>query len=376
MRPRHARPRARIVRRIAVPLAILLAVALVRMVPALAGESPGRATGGPAATDPEVAARDDLIKRLQGNPVMRRPNLTATNGKKQESMDTAQFLDIDGAPYAVYSPGSKGIALASAPGLDGPWTRVGTLDDDYASQPFLYRESDGSFLLADEWEYRHFEDQVLNTGVQFKHFADVAAMKAGRWDKILLVTDTLSRCTLGTGREGTPDIHGVSADGKRIDYGFHYNSDCGGTDFDREGYGRVTDFGTVDNIATTTADTVRDQAMLDAGFPGKHGGRNDITWHGYRFSLQEAQNTTATGAKDPKAYLNWRLSLYDYTDHRVYPVTLNDNQVTCAANPKITEMPGPGGRRVLAVGAFIFGECAAPNTKNQTGELLYLAPAT
>jgi len=225
---------------------------------------------GAEAQTADEKARTDLISRIQAVPASPRYAVQAAAHGTQPpaismGMDTAKVIQVDRRFYAVYSPNSKSVRLAFSSNPDGPWTEITSLDDDDASQPYLAQGPNGSFVLADE------HGIVLSrSALKFKHYASLAALMSGKSDKEYQTTPTLSGC-----HEGTPDIHGISSDGSRIDVGLHYLSNCLQLEryqLDREGFGTLTNF----NTWKATADSVRDNALTNAGFPGKHGARDDI----------------------------------------------------------------------------------------------------
>jgi hypothetical protein len=199
--------------------------------------------------------------------------------------------------------------------------------------------------------------------------------------------------------EGTPDIHGINPVGQRgfvvVNFGFHYNSHCGARGPDREGYGafQVTSLASSTRQVTaswfTTKDTARDDAVAKIGYTGSRGGRDDVIWHNWRFSIQEAQCGSQITADCPVGrpaygYMNWRYVLYDYSNRRAYPVavprgleTVDGAVAMCHGNPKITALNNPHGRPVLIVTGFIFGPpggCVPSGTI--AGEFLSIVPTS
>jgi hypothetical protein len=251
------------------------------------------------------------------------------------------------------------------------WHYVTDLDH-YASQPYIAAAADGSFVLADENLdlYVPIVSSVLaNSHLYFLHYPNMAALANAQPNKTFTAHNRVfgprffSVCN-----EGTPDIHGLSADGLTVSFGFHYLSDCL-RGLDREAFGTLTNFAS----ATARIDTVRDNAVNAAGYAGKHGGRDDITWHDWRFSLQEAQLSNGNLGD----FAVWRFVLYDYTNHQAYtaPITTAIAAV-CHGNPKVTMLNGPGNHPVILISAIIFRECAPPGPLfRERGELLYTVPA-
>jgi hypothetical protein len=306
------------------------------------------------------ADRDSLIVALQ-SAVPSRIAMTDALGR---SMDTAKILQINQVYYTVYSPGSQSVVLASAATLYSTWTPVVTLDGSAASQPYLAQMSDG-FVLADE-----YATDPSTSALKFKHYPSLAALRAGQADReyqtrISLLGELNTRC-----HEGTPDIH--STDSNNIHVGLHYNAGCLSNQLDQQAFGTLTSF----SSWTATKDTARDAALNGAqtpwtdptsGYPGKHGGRDDVTWRGKRYSVGEAQRTGETSL-----YTNWRWSLYDYGNRTAYPIAMAAPS-WCAGNPKITRLTdSTTGTLVLVVTGFTFGECAQPN---QSGEFLTILQA-
>ena len=299
-----------------------------------------------------------------GGPILR---LTDNLG---HTMDTAKI--IRGGPnsyLAVYTAGST-VDLASSIDLIH-WTFVTNLDP-VASQPYLFEEANGSFLLADErW------DNAGDSGsshVAILHYPNLPALESEQPDWLrepplnqLLSGDRFfSHCN-----EGTPNIYNTSLDGSTIYFRFHWLADCG-SGLDREAYGTLS----VPGPWTVSEDTTRDMAVTNAGYPGKHGERDDITWHGWQFSLQEVQQDSNLGG-----YANWRFVLYDYADHQVFaaPVT-SSVKSACHGNPRITLLTDPGGALDLLITGYIFGPNSADNgcvaSGEESGPFAYTVPVT
>jgi hypothetical protein len=298
----------------------------------------------------------------------------------------------------VYATGIV-IKLATSTDLVN-WHHVTDLDTS-ATQPYIAQGPNGSYMLADE----KYDTNGVTSGsshLYFIHYSNLSALLAGNSDWFAIPPSNQSRRGdrfYSLCNEGTPDIHGISLVGQRgfvvVNFGFHYNSHCGAPGPDREGYGtfQVTSIESSTGQATAswsaTQDTPRDNAVAGIGYTGSRGGRDDITWHDWRFSIQEAQCgslITAGCAAGVKAhgYPSWRYVLYDYSNRRAYPVTVpasvetaNGAVAACHGNPKMAAVNNPGGRPVLVVTGFIFGPpggCVPSGTIG--GEFLYVVPAS
>ncbi len=344
----------------------------------------------------ETDARNDLLKHLAATPLAVRTSLHDAAGN---TMDTAKVIQASPGRYlAVYATGNV-IKLATSTDLVN-WHYVTDLDTS-ATQPYIAQGPNGSYMLADE----KYDTNRVTSGsshIYFIHYSNLSAFLAGNSDWFAIPPSNRSRrgdrfyslCD-----EGTPDIHGISSVGQRgfvvVNFGFHYNSHCGAPGPDREGYGtfQVTSIESSTGQATAswsaTQDTPRDNAVADIGYTGSRGGRDDITWHDWRFSIQEAQCgslITAGCAAGVKAYsyTSWRYVMYDYSNRQAYPVTVpasvetvNGAVAACHGNPKMAAVNNPEGRPVLVVTGFIFGPpggCVPSGTIG--GEFLYVVPAS
>jgi hypothetical protein len=328
----------------------------------------------PSVTFNSNSARADLINRIASVPADAQYNIKAAGDPGSGTMDTMMVMQDDAGGYlAVYHDGSTPeVKLAQSSDLRN-WTYVTTLDVAASSQAYLAEEPNKTYILAEE-------AGVGSSNVQFLLYANLPALKAGNSVNSFTAPRLLSNCGAGFGgNEGTPDIHGINANGTVIQVGFHYNSDCNG--LDREAFGTLTNFtATSTNTTwTATADSARDSALSAAGYPGKHGDRADVWWHGYRFSLQEAQNN-ANGINDTcrspctTGFRSFRAVIYDYQTRGVQAVPFHTaGGTSCYGNPSISLIKNPSGALVFAVGLYLFSECVQGG--DASGELFYTVPA-
>ena len=342
----------------------------------------------------ETDARNDLLKHLAARPLAVRNSLHDSAG---DTMDTAKIIQASPGNYlAVYATGNV-IKLATSTDLVN-WLYVTDVDPS-ATQPYIAQGPNGSYIVADE----KYDTNGVTSGsshLYFIHYAKLSALLAGRSDWI---ASPPSNPSLGGDRfyslcnEGTPDFHGIRPVGQRgyvvVNFGFHYNSHCGAPGPDREGYGtfQVTSLASSTGRATAnwsaSRDTARDDAVADIGFTGSRGGRDDVSWHKWRFSIQEAQcgsqiTAACTAGNAAHAFTRWRYVLYDYSNQRAYPVavpasveTVNGATAWCHGNPKMAALNNPDGRPVLVVTGFIFGPpggCVPSGTI--AGEFVYVVP--
>ena len=344
----------------------------------------------------ETDARNDLLKHLAATPLAVRNSLHDAVGN---TMDTAKVIQTSPGSYlAVYATGNV-IKLATSTDLV-KWVYVTDLDTS-ATQPYIAQGPNGSYILADE----KYDAKRVTSGrshLYFIHYGNLGSLLAGKSDwfatppsNLPLLGDRFySRCS-----EGTPDIHRMSPVGQRgfvvVNFGFHYNSRCGARGPDREAYGsfQVTRVDSSTGQATaswsTAKDIARDNAAADMGYTGSRGGRDDITWHSWRFSIQEAQcglriTYDCSVGNTAYDYMSWRYVLYDYSNRQAYPVTLPASVeavigafARCHGNAKMAAMNNRDGTPVLVVTGFIFGPpggCVPSGTIG--GEFLYVVPAS
>lgn len=317
-----------------------VAVALLAVLVAAAGVRVAH-----AASD---GARNDLLAHLKAVPANAIYGLADSTGT---GMDTVKVIQAGPGDYLAVSHHLVGsqfsVRLATSTDLR-TFTFRATLDQN-ASQPYIAALSDGSLVVADE------KGDATGSHVRFLHYASESALLAGAADRTFDTSRTLSTCN-----EGTPDIE--SATPSRLVVGFHFFSSC---HVDREAQGILTSFSSWSSVAAQTAE---DTAIVNAGFPGKHGGRDAVYWEGYPFRIVEAQDDT-----NLSGFANWRLVLFDETTGTAFPAPVaTAHGSTAFANPKLTLLDDPAGNRVLLVTTFIFSEGAA---SGEAGELLYTVPA-
>lgn len=332
----------------AVPAILVLAVGLVGL-----PSSHALAVSNPRTATSHAGARNALLSRIYNVPQDALYGLKDSTGSSMDTVKVIQRRPRDYlAVYHSYLGGVFYVRLARSADLRN-FTYQATLDSSSA-QPYLAVLPDRSFVLAEEKQEGGPANYVH---IRFRHYANEKALLAGVPDKTFDTSRSLSQCF-----EGTPDIE--SAGVKSLTVGFHYARDCQAVPVDRQAQGILTNF----SSWTTSPQLKEDQVISDAGFPGKHGDRDLITWRGRKFRLLEAQNDT-----DYNSFSNWRLALYDLGNGRAYPAPVKTaGGSTSMGNPSLTLLTGPSGNKLLLITVYIFGEGAAPG---EAAELLYTVPA-
>ncbi|MGW1604014.1 hypothetical protein [Streptomyces eurythermus] len=113
---------------------------------------------------------------------------------------------------------------------------------------------------------------------------------------------------------------------------------------------------------TATRQNSVDNAMLHWGVRGNIGDRDDVMFRGFPYGLFEGQYTHGD-------FGSWRTFLYDYSTGNADPLRIRTDKGSAAfANPSITVLDTPDGRRAVMVSLFIPSENSAPG---EAGQLLY-----
>jgi hypothetical protein len=288
-------------------------------------------------------------------------NVTAADGYRyglQDSagstMDTLKVIGNPSGGYlGVYHTGDD-VKLATSDDLL-TWTYRRTLDPQ-ATQPTIRELPDGGMLTATE-----YNNQVDSGGrLRVRYYPDVSALYNGAFTRDVTIRRSLSDCN-----EGTPTITAVAmpADIEHsvIDLDFHYQRRC---DLDRQASGRLTNF---TNWAAA-ADTDLDDAIIAAAAAvgrkvrGNIGDRDTFNFDGHGYSVHEVQYRK-------NDFGSWRIYLRDRQLGSVGYLPISTHRGSTAfANPSVTSIVAPSGRKAIVVGLFIPTEGAAPG---EGGQLLY-----
>jgi hypothetical protein len=332
--------------------ALLLAVMPATVLSAAAHASGIPVSDRPAARALDVPPSDGPRAELRGlvedvtGATARRYQAKDSAGR---TMDAAKIIqDGPGRYLAVYHTlrpdGRFHSALATSTDLMN-WT-FATDFGAGSSQPTIKQISDGGYLAA--WE------QDPSNHIAVHYYPNRTALLQGRATRSFQAPRTLSSCA-----EGTPNIYSVrlapDIDHSVIDIGGHYYAGCA---VDRQMRATLTDF-----RAWSAAKQDRvDNAMLHWGVRGNIGDRDDITFRGFPYGLFEGQYTNGD-------FGSWRPFLYDYSTGNADTLSIRTNGGSRAfANPAITALETPDGRKALMVSLFVPSQNSAPG---EAGQLLY-----
>ena len=303
----------------------------------------------PAPSDPTYALLKSLIEDVTAADA-RRYRVTDDVGRE---MHCAKIVEdpggeIDDRYLAVYhsalGDGRFHAALATSADLL-TWHYVRDFGPG-SSQPTLVPVQGGGYLAA--WE------QDPRNHIALRYFRDRDALFGGPPTRAFDARRSLSRCA-----EGTPTIHAVllnpDIDHSPISIGGHYWWRC---DRDRQLTATLTNF----KRWTATRRPELDDALLRWGVGGNIGGRDPIIFLGRSYAVFEGQHVKGD-------FGSWRTYVYDYATGAAEPVAIRtDAGSTAFANPHVTALAAPDGRRALAVSLFLPGEGAA---RDEGGQLIY-----
>jgi hypothetical protein len=267
-------------------------------------------------------------------------------------MDTAKIIqDFTGEYLAVYhslnqAEGRFHVSVATSTDLLN-WT----FRHDFGAgthQPTIHALANGvdGYLVA--WE------QDPDNHLSFRYFRNRADLLSGKVARSFDAPQTLSDCA-----EGTPNIYSVELTSginrSVIDVGAHYFRDC---DVDRQQRGTLTNFRTWQ----ATPQPQVDAPLEAAGVMGNIGDRDDFTDRGRDYLLIEGQFTKGD-------FGTWRTFLYDVATGQAEQLNIQtDGGSTAFANPTITFLRLPDGRRGFVATLFLPSEGAA---SGESGELIY-----
>jgi hypothetical protein len=269
-------------------------------------------------------------------------------------MDTAKIIqDYTGEYLAVYhylnhAEGRFHVAIATSTDLIN-WT----FQHDFGAgthQPTIHAIANGRKGYVVAWE------QDPNNHLAFRYFATREDLLAGIATRSFDAPQTLSPCA-----EGTPSIYSVELrpdiDNSVIDVGGHYFRLC---DVDRQQRGTLTNF----NTWVTTPQPQVDAPLEAAGVRGNIGDRDDFTYHGQDYLLIEGQFVKGD-------FGTWRTFLYEFRTGEADQLDIQTHGGSTAfANPSITFLRLPDGRKGFVVGLFIPSEGAA---QGESGQLIYFS---
>lgn len=288
-----------------------------------------------AAAARRYGVTDDLSREMHCAKIIEEPGASAAAARR--------YLAVY---HSVLADGRFHSALATSTDLL-TWHHVRDFEAG-SSQPTIAIVPDGGgYLVA--WE------QDPNNHIALRYFADRDTLFGGPPLRAFNARRrTLSRCA-----EGTPNVYSVllnpDIDHSVITLGGHYWWRC---DRDRQLMATLTNFKRWKAVRRPEVD----EALLRWGVGGNIGGRDPVTFLGHPYSVIEGQHLKGD-------FGSWRTYVYDYATREAEPTHVRtDGGSTAFANPHVTVLTAPDGRRALAISLFVPGEGAAPG---EGGQLIY-----
>ncbi len=342
-------------------VALLLALCCSMLIP-----------GTALAADPSGAARTALTTLLNTVPPAPQSSFATLDSTGQPVGTIKIIANPGGAGYlGVYhvsdASGAFYVRVATSTDLTH-WLYKAQLASN-ASQPTIAALSNGGFLVALEKYVPSFLGLTQPTShVELLFYSSYANLLTGNAAQTFDAPNTLS-----SAYEGTPSIAAVSVgppapgflglfagaplSNSTIDVGLHYYDTT--AKVDRQGVAVLTNFGSW----SAQIDTRLNAAFTPYGIHGNIGGRDELSFDGYPFTVVEAQSEHGD-------FSSWRVYLYDDTAGaltQLAPKTPGGS--VSFGNPKVTVLTDPSGKQALLTSLFVFG--TANNAPAEFGPLIY-----
>lgn len=325
-----------------------------------------------------------VLGTLHGS-LAHRYNLHDDRGGRMDGLDIVQ--PGPGRYVGVYHTGAaQSFALQVATSTDMvTWTHRATIDSD-ASQGTLAVVPGGGFVVAYEKAFwpvaparKPLRPQLPALGRQtselrFRAYPDLAHLL----DATQSAEFTATR-RLGIDAEGTPNIQWIAGGPDPahliVAVGFHYYADLDGNstpEVDRQATGTLTGFAQWTQAPAPLIDAeFLHPAALHPGFSvppaGNLGDRDEFRFRGRLLAVDEVQYVN-------EDFGSWRVFLRDPATGATLPLSPRTRGRSRAfANPSITPVTTPSGRRALFVSLFLPAEGAAPG---ENGQLIYVVPVS
>jgi hypothetical protein len=226
------------------------------------------------------------------------------------------------------------------------WKHLIDLDRN-ASQPDLVLTPHGPLVAYEK-------DSPQGNWVRLRHYPDMNALRAGRHAREFDAPRSLAAVA-----EGTPHFRSVAIEAglerSKIELGIHFWRD---THIDRQAVATLEDW---KHWKATPRSDVND--LFDRlGIRGNVGDRDDFALGAARYELLEVQS-----AKDD--WTSWRVYLRQLPDLEYRPLQIRTHGGSRSfANPTVTVLRLPDGRRGFVATLFLPSEGAAPG---EAGCLVY-----
>ena len=289
-----------------------------------------------AADGRRYGVTDDLGREMHCAKIVEDPS----PGPAADSDSGTRYLAVY---HSTLADGRFHAALAASADLL-TWRHVRDFGRGSSQPTLAVVPNGGGYLAAWEQDYH----------IALRYFPTRHALFAGPPLRSFDARRKLSRCA-----EGTPNVYSVllnpDIDHSVITLGGHYWWRC---DRDRQLMATLTDFKRWNAVPRPELD----EALLRWGVGGNIGGRDPVTFLDHSYGVFEGQHIKGD-------FGSWRTYVYDYAAGAAEPTVIRtDAASTAFANPHVTALTAPDGRRALAMSLFLPGEGAA---RGEGGQLIY-----
>jgi len=270
------------------------------------------------------------------------------------SMDALQVIEDDVRGYlGVYHTYKDGVFtanLARSPDLLN-WRFQTAIGGPRTAMPTIFRASNNGFVTA--FEQSNTEGEIHLHFDYYENRQDLTGYAPARSFDAPLTLSTTS-----TKAEGTPLIKSVlldfSIDSSTIEVDFHYFDERNPA-VDRQARGTLTNF----QSWKTNKQEGLDGSLEALGVKGNIGDRDRLQLFGSNTLLIEGQ-------LEPHKWETWRLFQWRDSSVGLKPLEVITHKGSSAfGNPSAEVLVSPNGRLSLGLGAFLFGEGAAPGESGQ-----------
>lgn len=264
---------------------------------------------------------------------------------KNNGLDTIKIIENPTGGYlGIYHYAINGVfylKLAKSSDLLN-WTHIADLDS-YAGFGDIQKLSDNGFLAV--YEKIAAGGELGPNWIRFRYYKDLSSLLAGNFQK-----EFNARRSLSPAAEGTPNIYSVNLspdiDNSQIDLEFHYYRN---SSVDRQAKGKLTNFSSWEASVETDLNNKLDSLV---GEKGGFGDRDDFVFQNKQYLILEAQSQQGD-------FGTWRTYLYNRKTGTTQLLELKTpHNAKGFANPTLTILTSPEGKKVAVATFFIFGATA------------------
>jgi len=301
--------------------------------------------------------QEALVQRLEDvtGATVQVYKLRDDRGQGMDCLKVFQPVGTAGTYYGVYHHFQAGVLVTHlAQSIDLlQWTHLTALDD-HASQPAIHVCDNGGYLLA----YEH--DEPNSVWIRLRYYDSLDNLLTAQFQRQFDIDRTLAPTAEGTPSFERVEIGPEGLEQSQVKLRFHYYKDG---DVDQLATGTLVNF----SQWQATADDELNQTLIAQGWRGNLGDRDQFTWQGQTYYLQETQQIRGEWG-------SWRLCLCDHRGYPLQPLAIRTPQGSTAfSNPHATWVQNAAGQRMLVVTLFLHSR---GNPPAERGVLLYVIEGT